>query len=52
MFTTELCAGTKLSRRQGCGHGDVDTLRLQKGILLFPGILNRIDSIGISICKL
>ena len=37
------CAGTKLSRRQGGGQGDVDTLRLHHVILLFPGILNIID---------
>ena len=43
------CAGTKLSRRQGGGQGDVDTLRLHHVILLFPGILN---IVGISICKL
>ena len=43
------CAGTKLSRRQSGGQGDVDTLRLHCVILRLPGILNRIS---ISICIL
>ena len=32
------CAGTKLSRRQSGGQGDVDTLRWHCVILRLPGI--------------
>ena len=43
------CAGTKLSRRQSEGQGDIDTLRWHRVILRLLGVLN---GISISICKL